>query len=51
MFINKGSYISITKDLSQKNSVVETRLVKEGELSTIPPYVAHTMVFWKTLFF
>ena len=41
----KGSYISITKDLSQKNSVVETRLVKEGELSTIPPYVAHTMVF------
>ena len=41
----KGSYISITKDLSDKNSVIETRLVNEGELSTIPPYVAHTMVF------
>ena len=41
----KGSYISITKDLSDKNSVIETRLVNEGDLSTIPPYVAHTMVF------
>jgi len=41
----KGSYISITKDLSDNNSVIETRLVNEGDLSTIPPYVAHTMVF------
>ena len=41
----KGSYISITKDLSDKNSVTETRLINEGDLSTIPPYVAHTMVF------
>ncbi len=41
----KGSYISITKDLSDKDSVIETRLINEGDLSTIPPYVAHTMVF------
>ena len=41
----KGKYISITKDLSDKNSVIETRLINEGDLSTIPPYVAHTMVF------
>ena len=41
----KGKYISITKDLMNPNSVVETRLVSEGEMSTIPPYVAHTMVF------
>ena len=41
----KGSYISITKDLSVNNSVVETRLIREGDLSTIPPYVAHTMIF------
>ena len=27
------------------NSVEETRLIKAGELSTIPPHVAHTMVF------
>ena len=27
------------------HSIVETRLVNEGELSTIPPNVAHTMVF------
>ena len=41
----KGSYISITKDLANKNSIVETRLINEGDLSTIPSYVAHTMVF------
>jgi nucleoside-diphosphate-sugar epimerase len=41
----KGKYISITKDLSDENSVVETRLINQGDLSTIPPYVAHTMVF------
>jgi nucleoside-diphosphate-sugar epimerase/SAM-dependent methyltransferase len=41
----KGQYISITKDLSDENSVVETRLINPGDLSTIPPYVAHTMVF------
>ena len=26
-------------------SVIETRLISEGDLSTIPPNVAHTMVF------
>ena len=41
----KGSYLSITKDLKEPNAVLETRLIKEGDLSTIPPYVAHTMVF------
>tara|TARA_B100002019_G_scaffold166126_1_gene143601 strand:+ start:2336 stop:4879 length:2544 start_codon:yes stop_codon:yes gene_type:complete len=41
----KGKYISVTKDLNKHNSVVETRLIKEGELSIIPPYVAHTMIF------
>ena len=41
----KGKYISVTKDLNKQHPVVETRLVSEGELSTIPPYVAHTMIF------
>ena len=41
----KGKYISVTKDLLDPTSVIETRLVNEGELSTIPPHVAHTMVF------
>ena len=40
-----GSYISITKNLLEENSIVETLLVKAGELSIIPPNVAHTMVF------
>ena len=46
----KGQYISITKDLSDENSVVETRLINPGDLSTIPPYVAHTMVFLRGLY-
>ena len=41
----KGKYISVTKDLKNDNSVVETRLINEGELSTIPPHVSHTMIF------
>ncbi len=41
----KGTYISVTKDLKDDNSIVETRLVREGELSTIPPNVSHTMIF------
>ena len=41
----KGMYISVTKNLKDPNSVVETRLIKEGELSTIPPNVSHTMIF------
>ena len=40
-----GRYISVTKDLLDENSVIETRLIDEGNLSTIPPYVAHTMIF------
>ena len=41
----KGKYISVTKNLKDENGVVETRLIQEGELSTIPPNVSHTMIF------
>ena len=41
----KGSYISVTKNLKDDNSVLESRLIKEGEISIINPYIAHTMVF------
>lgn len=41
----KGRYLSITKDLLNKNSSIEIKLISEGELSTIPPNVAHTMIF------
>ena len=40
-----GSYISFTKNLEEENSVIESRIVKAGELSIIPPNVAHTMLF------
>lgn len=41
----KGKYVSVIKDLSDENSIVETRLIKEGDIAVIKPNVAHTMVF------
>ena len=41
----KGKYISVTKDLMEPDSIMETRIISEGDLSIIPPNVAHTMVF------
>ena len=41
----KGKYISVIKDLSDPNAVVETNIINEGDLSVIKPNVAHTMVF------
>ena len=41
----KGKYLSITKDLHDRNSNIETRVISEGELSIIPPNVSHTMIF------
>ncbi len=41
----KGSYISVTKNLEDDNAVIESRLVKEGQVSIIKPNIAHTMVF------
>lgn len=41
----KGSYVSVIKDLSNENSVIETKLIKSGDLAVIKPNVAHTMVF------
>ncbi len=40
-----GTYLSITKDLNKKNSVIESRLINAGDLSIIYPNIAHTMVF------
>lgn len=41
----KGQYISVTKDMLDPKSVIETKLINPGDLSTIPPYIAHTMIF------
>ena len=35
----------LLKNLNEENSVVETRYIKSGELSIIPPNIAHTMIF------
>jgi len=41
----KGKYISIIKDLSDSKSILETKIINEGEIAVIKPNVAHTMVF------
>ena len=41
----KGKYVSVVKDLDDPNAVIETRLIKEGDIAVIRPNVAHTMVF------
>jgi nucleoside-diphosphate-sugar epimerase/SAM-dependent methyltransferase len=40
-----GQYISVLKDLSDPNSVIETNIINPGDLAVIHPNVAHTMVF------
>lgn len=40
-----GKYVSVTKDLADPNSTIETRLIKAGDIAVIRPNVAHTMVF------
>lgn len=41
----KGKYVSVIKDLADPNSVIETKLIQEGDIAVIRPNVAHTMVF------
>jgi nucleoside-diphosphate-sugar epimerase len=43
----KGMFISVTKDLLKADAKLEYQIVREGDLSVIPPNVAHAMVFVK----
>ena len=43
----KGQIIEIFQDLLNPNSPKITQVVNEGQISTIKPNVAHTMVFTK----
>ncbi|MCH7850069.1 MAG: NAD-dependent epimerase/dehydratase family protein [Nanoarchaeota archaeon] len=40
-----GKFISVFKDLKEKNSIVQTHLVQAGDVVVTTPNVAHTMVF------
>lgn len=40
-----GKYISVFKDLSIENSSIRHQLIEAGDLSIMPPNVAHTMIF------
>lgn len=46
-----GSYISVYKDLQNPNAPIKHQLVKAGDLSCMPPMVAHTMIFLEDTIF
>ena len=46
-----GQYISVYKDLKNKNSLKITQVVNKGDLVITEPLVAHTMVFLKNSLF
>lgn len=41
----KGKYVSVIKDLVNPNSIIETKIINEGDIAIIQPNVIHTMVF------
>mgnify|MGYP001366773112 FL=1 len=45
--VTKGQFIEVFQNLLNKKSPKITQIVNEGQLSTIKPNVAHTMVFTK----
>jgi nucleoside-diphosphate-sugar epimerase/SAM-dependent methyltransferase/dTDP-4-dehydrorhamnose 3,5-epimerase-like enzyme len=47
----KGQIIEVYKDLLNKNAPKITQVVNEGEISTIKPNVAHSMIFSKETVF
>ena len=49
--IIKGEYISVLKDLIEDDAPLVTQVIKEGQLVTTKPNVAHTMVFTKDTIF
>ncbi len=40
-----GSYISVFKDLLRPDAVLQSQVVRAGDLSVMPPMVAHAMIF------
>lgn len=46
-----GSYISVYKDLTILNSEVKHQIIKAGDLSVMPPMMAHTMIFLEDTIF
>ena len=45
VYLLSGKYESISKDLHNENSEVETVTVEEGDLVITPPMIAHAMRF------
>ena len=40
-----GKYISVFKDLTTPNAPLNSQVIRAGDLSVMPPMVAHTMIF------
>jgi len=49
--IIKGQYISVLKDRLDKDSLLTTQIINEGDLVVTKPNVSHTMVFTKDTIF
>lgn len=45
VLVISGSFISVFKDLLEKDSLSEHHLVQQGDLVVTPPNVAHAMIF------
>ena len=40
-----GKYISVFKDLTDPQATINSQVIHAGDLSVMPPMVAHTMIF------
>src|SRR3989338_6471233 len=40
-----GKYISVFKDLADSDALVQSQVIRAGDLAVMPPMVAHTMIF------
>ena len=45
IYLIKGSYESVSKNIKDENTKVETQVIEPGDLVITPPMIAHAMKF------
>ena len=45
LLLISGKYISVTKDVHNKDSPIDHHLIESGDLVITPPMIAHTTIF------
>jgi nucleoside-diphosphate-sugar epimerase/SAM-dependent methyltransferase len=43
--VTKGKFISVLKNIKEKNSIIETQIINENQITVTKPNVAHAMIF------